>query len=449
MIVPVKRRLCYVTFLLFTAALMSTQIGAAVTIEYMSWAGGPERADAHQREVEAFYAKYPDSDIVIETQFTAWDEYRDKLFVQASAGALPDIMMVPNGFWPEMAAMGYYLELDPFIEKDPSFDLGQLSTDVANIMRVNGRLYTLPTGGFAPTGAMVSLNLDLIEAAGLATPSYDWTWDDYLDYAKKLTRSRGGDQISQWGSNLAKTTWSGGWAMHIASNGGHLVDPQGQYIVKPVLEPNRLRLTSPEVEAAFQYFKDLADVHNVVLPEGLGASEAFAAGQLAMQNVWSGTARDRLTSGDVRAGVTTTPMGKGGNHGVWPHVGLPHVYAISSQTEDPEAAWQVLSFLVASEEALQARRTDGLASIAYGRLIPVYEELVRPEWRPWLDIGRRYLERVPPEGNELWKTLPGRAVDALMEEVQKAYNNEQSVRSALEEAQRRATQIMIEEARNQ
>jgi multiple sugar transport system substrate-binding protein len=52
---------------------------------------------------------------------------------------------------------------------------------------LNGKVYALP-GKFNPW--YVLLNKDNLDEAGLAVPT-DWTWDEYADYAKKLTKGEG------------------------------------------------------------------------------------------------------------------------------------------------------------------------------------------------------------------------------------------------------------------
>lgn len=40
----------------------------------------------------------------------------------------------------------------------------------------------------------VLLNKDALDEAGLPVPTYGWTWDDFRDYAKKLTKGEGVDK---------------------------------------------------------------------------------------------------------------------------------------------------------------------------------------------------------------------------------------------------------------
>ena len=40
---------------------------------------------------------------------------------------------------------------------------------------------------------LVLINKDMLDAAGLDVPSLDWTWDDYREYAEKLTSGSGAD----------------------------------------------------------------------------------------------------------------------------------------------------------------------------------------------------------------------------------------------------------------
>lgn len=52
---------------------------------------------------------------------------------------------------------------------------------------------------------LVLINKDMLDAAGLDVPSLDWTWDDYREYAEKLTSGSGADTkygsyFHSWGS---------------------------------------------------------------------------------------------------------------------------------------------------------------------------------------------------------------------------------------------------------
>jgi multiple sugar transport system substrate-binding protein len=66
--------------------------------------------------------------------------------------------------------------------------------------QVNGKVYGLP--GDAKIWFVI-INKRLLEAAGLPLPKLDWTWDDYREYSKKLTKGTG--ENKQYGSYMH--TW--------------------------------------------------------------------------------------------------------------------------------------------------------------------------------------------------------------------------------------------------
>ena len=433
-----QRSPVWLLFLLI-AAMLAAPAAAAAEIQYLAW-GSEQNLAAHERMAKVWLEKYGDTGITIDARVAPWEGYHDSLYVMAAAGVLPDIVVVSSSYWPDMAAQGFFLDIEPFIERDSDFDVNELPPNILENMRVRGHIYALPQSALAPSGAMVNFNLDMLDAAGLVLPPFDWTWDDYLDYARKLTRSRSGSEIDQWGSNLGKSTWEAGWAMLIGSNGGHIVDPQGGPIIMPVLDPTRLRVNTPVFAEGFQFLNDLVDVYNVSVPSSI--RNPFDAGVLAMETTWSGTLRNRLLMDDKRVGGATSPRGSAGHHGIYPSVGIPHVMAISAQTKDPEAAWAVLKFIFQDEDALRARGLDGSHSISTRSLLPVYEQLLDPRQRPWLEIGFYYIENTPAVGNELHRTVPAQVLEPLREEIQKAYNGEQDIRSALENAERQMAAIM-------
>lgn len=81
-------------------------------------------------------------------------------------------------------------------------DLINRHTYGGSAIRVNDQTYGIP-------GEMkynlVLINKDMLDAAGLDVPSLDWTWDDYREYAEKLTSGSGADTkygsyFHSWGS---------------------------------------------------------------------------------------------------------------------------------------------------------------------------------------------------------------------------------------------------------
>lgn len=80
-----------------------------------------------------------------------------------------------------------YLPLEPYMEAE-----GVKYDDIYSVSsEVDGSHYALPID---VTPWFIMINKDRLDEAGLAAPSMDWTWDDYREYANKMTSGEGQDK---------------------------------------------------------------------------------------------------------------------------------------------------------------------------------------------------------------------------------------------------------------
>lgn len=111
-------------------------------------------------------------------------EAMKKLDLAAASGEAMDILMFssPDGY-AQHVGLGMVAPIDEFIAKEGYKVNEEYKVDT----KLNGKYYALP-GKFNPW--YVLLNKDHLNEAGLAVPK-DWTWDQFMDYAKKLTKGDG------------------------------------------------------------------------------------------------------------------------------------------------------------------------------------------------------------------------------------------------------------------
>ncbi|APH05149.1 ABC transporter substrate-binding protein [Bacillus weihaiensis] len=113
------------------------------------------------------------------------DEYLKKLDLLASSGEQLDILMFSNqADFAKRVDAGLIAPIDSYVEEE-SLNLDEEYRSLPG--KINGSYYALP--GKSVT-SLVLLNKDHLDAAGLPVPT-DWTWDDYEEYAKKLTITEG------------------------------------------------------------------------------------------------------------------------------------------------------------------------------------------------------------------------------------------------------------------
>ena len=90
-------------------------------------------------------------------------------------------------------------------------------------------------------------NAKLFREAGVPLPAGKWSFAEFLDKAKALTK---GDQFG-----FEFTNWMPGWVMFLWNNGGDVLDPEGA-------KTKGFLTSGPSVEAV-QFLADLVSVHKV------------------------------------------------------------------------------------------------------------------------------------------------------------------------------------------
>ncbi|WP_342575274.1 sugar ABC transporter substrate-binding protein [Paenibacillus sp. FSL M8-0142] len=167
-----------------TAQGESGQEGNKINLRLYTY--GTEEAYNWKETLAAYEAKTPGVTIELVQLSEKGDtqEAFKKLDLEAASSAQMDILMFsdPAGY-AQRVALGMAEPLDEYIAKDGFI----LEEDYKVDTRLDGKVYALP-GKFNPW--YVLLNKDHLKEAGLAVPT-DWTWDDYADYAKKLTQGEG------------------------------------------------------------------------------------------------------------------------------------------------------------------------------------------------------------------------------------------------------------------
>ena len=164
--------------------------------------------DVAQREsmeaiCDAYTAQHPD--VEIEVQVTNWTEYWTKLEAAAESNTMPDI------FWMHTNQILYYADFgmladvtDLYADEDPSYYQNHFSDiSIGNASGSDGRLYGVPKD---KDNLVLVYNKEMFDAAGVAYPTDQWTWDDMTDASQKIYDKTGkygfmaynDDQMGYW-----------------------------------------------------------------------------------------------------------------------------------------------------------------------------------------------------------------------------------------------------------
>src|SRR5699024_5618298 len=86
---------------------------------------------------------------------------------------------------------GYCYALDELFE-DAGFDINEYYDDTISQREIDGHYYSLPAKKMTYT---ILYNKDMFDEAGVPYPEPDWTYDEFLETAKALTKGEGNDKV--------------------------------------------------------------------------------------------------------------------------------------------------------------------------------------------------------------------------------------------------------------
>ena len=308
----------------------AVEVGEPVELTLFTWTR-PGELKINQDLCAQFEAAHPNLRVEIINE--PGDRAMDKLQAMVAAGNAPDVMSIHGALFMPLAARGALLDLEPMMRADPDFDLDDFYPQLVDLCRYQGVLCSLPR---YTSVYVLFYNKDLFDAAGLAYPDAEWTWDDYLRAARKLTvespdpeRRRFGCVIDFWGARIYPWVWAGG---------GEILDPAGK----------RCLLDSPESQEALQFLVDLRHKWGVCPPTTMAERRQniamFVNGQVAMFQTGAWDIQAMKEAAGLRWEVAPLPMKR--QHATL--LGMEN-YAIARTTAHPKEAWELFKFLLGPE----------------------------------------------------------------------------------------------------
>ncbi|QGQ95111.1 extracellular solute-binding protein [Paenibacillus psychroresistens] len=172
-----------------TAAAVTTEKPAKnVSLKYYNWDNDAD-AIATKKLIETFESKYPTIKVESISLVPGNSlEALKKLDVTIASGEQVDIFKVPNiEELSARAAQGVLAPLDDLYAKENVKPEEEYYINP----KYKGKYYGIITDS---TPWLVALNADALKEANLPIPELGWTWDEFRDYAKKLTKGEGNDK---------------------------------------------------------------------------------------------------------------------------------------------------------------------------------------------------------------------------------------------------------------
>lgn len=341
-----KKRLSLLLCVLMLASMATMAMGEGgerVHITYAQWGTADETA-ATQATAEKFNAAQ--DRITVEVLQIPWENYMTKLNTMAAAGELPDTAIMNEAGVLQWAEQGMLADISTMYGGADSKPLDSVA------FRHDGK-----TVAYSAANEVLLLyyNRDMFDAAGVdyppATADGAWTWDEFVEAAKKLTFDKDGktpndegfdkENIVQYGCLVENLAWQlEVWAL---SNGGGFFAEDGSEVA----------IGKPESIEAIQQVADLYLTHNVA-PLSTGASDdsiqrSIIAGTCAMGTggAWNvGTCLGSAQEEGLNYGVAVLPYMK---EKVTICTGGPNV--VFNQTKHPEEAMEWLKWYSQEENS--------------------------------------------------------------------------------------------------
>ena len=161
------------------AAQSASQSAGSATIQYFAWGAD---AAAWTQIVKDFKAKNPSINVSLTPAPT--NDFYTKLQTAIAGGSAPDVSGAQGWAWQTFAAKGTLATLDSYIKRD-NFDAPWPDLELVKTHTVwNGERYLVPL----QIGVMLMLYAKKpFQDAGIPFPTADWTFEDFLSIAQKLT----------------------------------------------------------------------------------------------------------------------------------------------------------------------------------------------------------------------------------------------------------------------
>lgn len=321
------RKFFLIGMILLLALTMSTALAQDTTLRYFTFSADPDHLEDLDQIVAAFEEANPG--ITVEVEHAPFADYFTLLQADVVSGDAPDVFELNYENFVTYAANDTLLDISSYVSADAPYYPRALEA-----FQYEGAQMALPESF---STVLLFYNADLFDQAGLDYPTDEWTWDDAMTAAQAI-RALGSDT---WGIFSPVQFWE--FYKKAAQNG------ECQFFNEDMTE------STINSEACVQTLDTMMSfINEDVMPSteelsGVGDSDLFLSGKLGMyvSGIWMFSA---FADAPFNWDVQIEPMIN--QHA---HHFFANGVAVSSTTENPEAAAAWAQFLTSSETAASVR----------------------------------------------------------------------------------------------
>lgn len=324
-----KKVLTVLLTMVLALALSGCQTDDGVTeIDFLNYSSNGGQEETLAAMITAFETANPDVKVNVET--LGYDDYFTQLAIRVAGNQAPDVFELNIENFRAYANKGAISEIDT-----SKIDITNIHPTTLEAFQIDDKQYGLPTKF---SNVVLVYNKDLFDQAGQSYPTKDWTWDDELAAAQKISALAD----DTFGIFRPIQTWE--FYKTVEQNGGSMMNA----------DQTKFTLNSDEnVEALEMMIARVNDTNVTPTAEqlgGMGDWDLFLAGKLGMivTGIWAfQTFSDQATFEwdiQVEPGIETKAT----------HF-FSDAVVVSADSEEQEAAAAFAAFLSGSEEAALLR----------------------------------------------------------------------------------------------
>ncbi|CAG6390977.1 sugar ABC transporter substrate-binding protein [Streptomyces cocklensis] len=166
----------------------SSDASGVPTLDFLSLAWQEESVAANKALVAQWNTAHPE--VQVRYVQGSWDDVHDQLLTSFEGGAAPDIIHDEGNDLTDFGSGGYLADLTGLL---PAAVRGRIPSAAWDMGRFGGGLYGVP---FLQEPRVLIANRGLLGEAGIDLPDAEqpWTWAQFEDIAKELSRSGGKDE---------------------------------------------------------------------------------------------------------------------------------------------------------------------------------------------------------------------------------------------------------------
>lgn len=311
----------------------------------IAWWGSQERHNATIKALDE-YAEQKNTKFSYE--YTSWTSYFENLATQAVGNNLPDIIQMSTTDIINYAKNKQIIDLQPYVD-EKIIDTTNMEAASLDGGKVEGQLSGITTG--VNTVAVV-YNKDIFEQAKVDAPSDEWTWTEFLNTAKTIYDATG---IQTEIPFLSEARWaveamvrSYGYDL-FSEDGKSLPWAEDEKVIAGVAKTiqdiyNGVQegyLVNPEEQVAWSTTEDYYIVKDK------------AAMSLTLSNYYSNYSQAL----GKELGIVMLPvMEDGSQSGMYLNSNM--YWCISSNCKNPEAAAEVINYLINDVDAAKTIGVD-------------------------------------------------------------------------------------------